>query len=102
MWPRYCEMILALWLALSSPYFGYCSYENILAPVIALISGLNFRYRYIHSLNSLPAYYLIASVYLTPVPFPANQNYLIIALLLLVLAYLPPHINHSPREWEKF
>lgn len=111
MWARHFEVSLAIWLSLSWLIFRYPENSSLLlvhdffiAAVIATISLLNYKYRYIHLLNVLTSLWLIIFAYfnytsITNVPY---QNYMVLGLILLMFSIIPPRASYPPEEWEEF
>lgn len=104
MWARICEIILGLWLIASSFIF---SPKTLLTPLfILLFATLSFsdKLNKMHLLQTLPAAYLLYLAYSYPtsdLPF-GLQNYILIALSLLMFAVIPSQASDPPRPWQKF
>lgn len=111
MWGRHFEVSLAIWLALSWLIFRYPDesfvfmiHDFFIAASIATISLLNYKYRYVHLLNLIIAFWLIAFVFFShaPITNAIYQNYMMIGLILLIFSVVPPKASHPPQEWEQF
>ena len=110
MWPRHFEVSLAIWLSLSWLILRYPEdsflvfHDFSIAIVIAIISLLNYKYRYIHLLNLFTALWLIIFAFVsnTPITNAPYQNYMVIGLILLIFAIIPARASHPPEEWEEF
>ena len=111
MWARHFEVFLAIWLSLSWLIFRYpkdatwlISHDFIIAAVIASISLLNYKYRYIHLLNLIPAFWLMGTAFFSysPVTYAPHQNAMVLGLLLLMFVVIPPYSSQPPQEWENY
>ncbi|MBA3956994.1 MAG: hypothetical protein H0X51_01170 [Parachlamydiaceae bacterium] len=110
MWARHFEVFLSIWLSLSWLIFRYPKdsylmlHDFSIALIITTISLLNYKYRYIHLLNLFTALWLIILVVVrhTPITDAPYQNYMVIGLILLIFAVIPPRASHPPEEWENF
>jgi hypothetical protein len=110
-WPRYCEMLLGLWL-LVSPWFlnyGGAASPGVInlaaATGILVLDVLSLRfykgYAYLAVLGIAIA--LLAHGYFVMPPEAAGtQNNIITALLLLMFAILPTEATLPPLSWREF
>jgi len=107
MWARICEMILGLWLIVSYFIFPTGSLHDLCAAILILLfAALSYipSLNKIHLLQVLPAAYLLSLGYSYPTPIlPFGlQNYILIALTLLMFALIPSNASDHPRPWKKF
>ena len=104
MWARICECVLGIWLILS--YFIFSIGSIGAALFIFLFAALSFidKLNKMHLLQVFPAAYLLYTAYSYPTPFlPFGlQNYIFIALFLLMFAIIPSHASDHPRPWKWF
>ena len=113
MWARVVEFMLACWLALSPFILRYSANETfywandlVCAFLIALFALLSFWHplRKIHLLTLGVALWLWGLGYtsfpgITP---PAQENSVVIGLMLLMLAIVPSHSHHISPSWHEF
>lgn len=107
MWARISELILGLWLFAS--YFVFADYPRVgffaatLMCIFALFSYINFLNK-MHLLQVIPAALLIYEGFSYPTPFlPFGlQNFVVVALLLLMFTIVPSNASDHPRPWKKF
>ncbi len=111
MWPRHFEVFMAIWLSLSWLIFPYPQDSNklmihdfFISTLIATISLLNYKYRYIHLFNILSAIWLIILAFKSKAPITdaPYQNYMVLGLILLIFTVIPPRASNPPEEWEEF
>lgn len=106
MWARILEMILSLWLLVSPWIGGSTTYleEFFLAAAIFFFAFLSYWREKAHLFHLLIAIRLgfIAFYQKTSLPYPVQQNYLILALLLLFLSLVPSYANSPPKAWIEF
>lgn len=107
MWARICEIILAVWLVISYFAFEYHSVEGVICAVLILIFAL---LSYIDKLNKMhlcqiiPTGWLIYLGFVYPTPWiPMGlQNYIVVAVLLLMFTIIPSNASDHPRPWKRF
>ena len=110
-WPRYCEMLLGLWLLAAPWVLNYGGSDtvrtvNITAGIGILVLDilsvtLYKRYAYLAVLGV--ALGLLVHAYLAMPPEGAGtQNNIIVALLLLMFAILPTEATLPPPSWREF
>lgn len=107
MWARISEIILGVWLFASHFIFStrlaadfVCSFLILLFALLSYIDRLNKM----HLLQVIPAGWLLylSYTYSTPwLPF-FMQNYILIALCLLMFCLVPSRAFDHPRPWRKF
>ncbi len=113
MWARVVEFMLACWLALSPFIFRHEPGETLLwandfacAVVIGTLALLSFwrRARAAHLGHIAVAFWLIALAWFAGgrPPAPAHQNYVVFALLLLLIAVVPSRASVPTEEWREF
>ncbi len=113
MWARSSEIAVACWLAMSPFIFRHGPEETFLwandlisALVIAVISltALWPPAEKLHFANLIVSAWLIGVTFLTQPspPPPAYQNYVTVALLLVILAMIPTRSHVPPRAWSAF
>jgi hypothetical protein len=107
MWARFCEIILGTWLFSSHFIFSTKMWIDLaLPPFILICSLLSFyeKLNKMHLLQIIPAGWLIFLGYSYPTPWLPfyYQNYILIALSLLVFAIIPSNASEHPRAWKKF
>ncbi len=107
MWARISEIILGLWLLTSHFIFSTNTWVDIgSALLILLFAGLSYidRLNKIHLSQVLPAGLLLYAAYIYPTPWLPifMQNYIIIALCLLMFCIIPSNASDHPRPWKKF
>src|SRR5687768_14588745 len=101
MWARHFEIFLAIWLSISWLIFRYPDnslllyHDFVVAAIIATISLLNYKYRYIHLLNLSVVLWLITFVFVsnTTIADGPYQNYMVVGLLLMLFALIPPRAS---------
>jgi hypothetical protein len=113
MWARIIEFMIACWLAMSPFIFGHPPEDSFLwtsdlicSALIALFALLSFwdPIGKIHLLTLGVAFWLVGLGY-SAFPGPASiaeQNNLIVGLLLLMFAIIPSHSTLPPRPWRDF
>ena len=110
MWPRICDIVLAVWLFFSRYIFAYPENftiprysDTICAVAILLFSILSFHQKWnkMHLCSLLVACYLCIIAYLYPTPFLPFylQSHLIVANILFMTAVIPSHASDSPKDW---
>lgn len=113
MWARTIEFTLAIWLGISWMIFKYnvdtifLLWNDIACFVlISCFSLLSYsqRLRHIHLLNFALAVWLIfLAYYLRNIGIGMNaNNYMTVALLLLMLTIVPSDCNRPPYQWFKY
>lgn len=112
MWPRVAEFMLACWLAISPFVFRYSAEQTANwsidvgagAAVMAFSAAAHhrrLRYAHVGTLAvslALAAWSYVRANAAWPVP-PAEQNHLLVALLLLMFAVIPTNCNEPPPAW---
>ncbi len=107
MWARISEIVLGIWLLASYFIFATGSWHDLaIAFFISLFALLSFRENLnkMHLLQVIPAGWLLYLSYSYPkyiLPF-GYQNYILIALSLLMFAIIPSNASDHPRPWKKF
>jgi Na+/melibiose symporter-like transporter len=114
MWPRVTEILIAVWLA-SSPWIFAAPAESefflranalACATLIALFALLSFRtvFGKAHLLTIAVALWMIGVAFAAPDPPPPApyQNFVVVALLLLMIAVLPSRASEPPKAWRDF
>lgn len=61
-----------------------------------------YKLRRVHLFNVVVAIWLIAFSLTSLVPFVERQNYIVIALLLLMFAIIPSPTDEAPYDWQRF
>ncbi len=112
MWARVVEVMLAGWLAISPFVFGHepgrtdwWMKDFAGAGAVAVFALLSYwkRLEKIHLFTVVVAGWLIAGAFFSAtVTAPAEQNHLVVGLLLLMLAVIPSRSNQPPRGWVEF
>lgn len=113
MWARTFELILGIWLGISWIIFGYQGKEFFLLwndllcfVLLSLFSLLSYieKYRHIHLLHFLLGAWLFGfSYYVRHLGMDVfAQNYMFVALLLLIFSIIPTHSRRPPYQWIKF
>ncbi|MGD2168676.1 MAG: hypothetical protein PVI40_00345 [Chlamydiota bacterium] len=110
MWARIIELFIAGFLIASSWIFQSSSFLwifNIITTTwIILFSLLSFshRLRKIHLMNIIAALALAICAFIQPdpPPPPVYQNYMVLALLLIMFAVLPTEASKAPIPWRRF
>jgi hypothetical protein len=110
MWPRYCEVLLALWLMASGWVLEYpdpAQYRlvSVVAGILVLILDLLSitlykRYAYLLVLG-IAAALLAFSFWLAPAETQGTQNLVVVALLMLIFGVLPTEATQPPLSWRK-
>jgi hypothetical protein len=110
-WPRYCEMLLSLWLLVVPWILNYGDSNifravNIAAATVILLLDivsitLYKRYAYLAVLV-IAAGLLVHAFFAMPPEIAGTQNNILIALLLLMFAILPTEATLPPPSWRKF
>jgi hypothetical protein len=110
-WPRYCEMLLGLWL-LVAPWILNCGGSNTFRPVniaaatvilLLDIVSITFYKRYAYlAVLGVAAGLLIHAFFVMPPQAAGTQNNIFVALLLLMFAILPTEATLPPPSWREF
>jgi hypothetical protein len=112
MWARAVEVMLGLWLVIAPFVFGHFGELRRLAwsdmasgAALVLLSSLCFfeRLRRLHLLNLAVSAWLVLHGYLGyahPAP-PGAQNEILVGLVLLLTAIIPPQSSQPPRPWRQ-
>lgn len=108
MWPRYCELIFAVWLIASGwllenpdpgPYRAVAVAAGVLTVALDLLSITFVKpYAYLGVLG-VGAGLLGYAYFAAPAEAQGTQNAIIVALLLLMFAILPTEASLPPRSW---
>jgi hypothetical protein len=106
-WARISEIILGIWLIAS--YFLFATDkigDFITAFFVILFASLSYieKINKIHLFQVLPAAWLLYLGYAYPTPWLPfyMQNYLLVALCILMFAIVPSHASDHPRAWKRF
>lgn len=110
MWARYFEIAIGCFLAFSSIIFPIdiwlWKWNVAMATWLCLFSLLSFYFplRKIHFMNVFVIIVLIALAFKQPVSPPSApyQNYVVLALLLLLFVIIPTNASKIPVPWQKF
>ena len=112
MWARAIEIMLALWLAASPFIFGHVdthpqlvASDFVAASAILVLSSASFfhRLRRAHLGNLAVAAWLVGYGYFGfqhPIP-PGAQSELLVGLVLILLAIIPPQSEEPPEGWRE-
>lgn len=107
MWPRYVEVMLGLWLAVSPFVFAHGSRQALwvwdfttsaILIVVPILAHLE-RLRRVHLLLLLPAGALVLRGWLQTQSGPhdaASQNHIVVGLLVLMIAIIPSPASLPP------
>jgi hypothetical protein len=107
MWARNSELILGVWLFISHFIFSNTLWDDLaIALLILLFAALSFhdKLNKMHLLQVIPAGWLLYIGYTYPtyiLPF-GIQNYILVALTLLMFAIIPSNASDHPRPWKRF
>src|SRR5690554_759482 len=113
MWARVVEVMLGCWLIISPFIFRLPSDATFLwvtdfvcgtLIIVIALTAIRPKIEKVHFLNLLVAAYLIIISYAsgeTP-PSAPYQNYMTVALLLVILAVIPTRGILPPRTWQAF
>jgi hypothetical protein len=109
-WPRYCELLLGLWLIASgwiiedpsrSQYRAVTITSGVLILVLDILS-VSLYQRYAHLLILPVSAALLAFGFLrTAAEAQGTQNAIVVALLLLMFAILPTEATQPPPSWRE-
>lgn len=112
MWARILEVMLACWLAASrfifryEDSFGFWHVNDLIcASLMGLFAFLSFHPRLgkMHLFHYLIIVWLFILNYSHGYPLPPlQQNYQVIALLLVMLALIPSHAQLPPKPWRDY
>ncbi len=113
MWPRICDIVLAIWLFLSPFIFNYSdslkmqTYSDFISGfAILFFSVLSFhpKWNKMHLCSLFVAAYLCVLAFLYPTPFLPFylQSHLILANILFMTAVIPSHASDSPTAWQSY
>lgn len=107
MWPRICEIILGIWLFSSHFIFSTDLWEDLVIAVLIFIFSLLSYFEKInkmHLFQIIPIGWLLYISYSYPTPWLPFylQNYILVALGLLVFAIVPSRASDPPRAWRDF
>jgi hypothetical protein len=108
-WPRYCELVLAVWLIVSgwiveNPGAAY-RIASVAAGLLVIALDLHaIIYRsYFYLLVLVVAAAMLAFGYFAAPPEgPGTQNIITVALLLAMFAILPTEATLPPDSWRTF
>jgi peptidoglycan/LPS O-acetylase OafA/YrhL len=107
MWARISEILLGLWLFASYLIFKtghWCDFANGALILIFALLSYKETLNKMHLLQIIPASWLLYLAYSYPtytLPF-GYQNYILVALTLLMFAVIPSRASDHPRPWRKF
>ena len=107
MWARISEIILAVWLFISYFVFEYQSATAIIcAGLILIFASLSYidKLNKMHLFQAVPGSWLIYEGFAYPTPWlPMGlQNYVVVAVLLLMYTIIPSNASENPRPWKRF
>lgn len=110
MWARNFEVSLGIWLAISWLIFDYRGPASlIINDVICCLLIIYFalasytkKYRKIHLLSFLVGIWLIFFHLFFNIPERAEQNHIVLGILLLMLSIIPSHAERPPNAWINF
>ncbi len=113
MWARVIEFMLAVWLGISPYIFGYTREmkfywynDYICAFCLSLFALLSFYkpLRKLHLCNLILVFWLIFLGYFLRSNELDNilQNYVVIALLLVMISLVPSEASKPPMPWRRF
>ncbi len=100
-------MILGIWLGISHFIFSTQTWSDLAIAFsilfFAMLSYIKILNKF-HLLQVIPAGVLLYWGYSYPSPWLPffMQNYLIVALCLLMFAIIPSHASDHPRPWQRF
>lgn len=107
MWARISEIILGIWLLASYFIFSTNAWIDIACgSLVLLFAGLSYvdQLNKMHLLQVVPAGILFYVSYIYPTPWLPFflQNYILVALCLLMFAIIPSHASDHPRPWQRY
>ncbi len=113
MWPRIVELMLGIWLALStfifsvSPLGGFAALNMLTcATIVVIASCLSYwgPTRHARAATAMVGFWLACRSYLaSPQPAPPEaQNEFLVGILLLMFAIVPNRAGEPPRSWSPF
>lgn len=111
MWARIVEFMMACWLAISPFIFRYpdepiflWANDLICSLLIAFFSLICYvkKLRKMHLWNLAIAIWLFYAGYFFDLPKIPSQNYIVLALLLLMIAIIPSEAEKPPIPWRDF
>ena len=110
-WPRYCEMLLGLWLLMAHRILKYEDPDVFRTVNIAAATGIllldivsvTFYKRYAHlAVLGIAFGLLVHAYFVAPAEAIGTQNNILVALLLLMFAILPTEATLPPQSWRQF
>lgn len=107
MWARISEIVLGIWLLLTPVIFKVEDWAGVyIGPIVILLALMCFyeKINKMHLLQVLPAFWLLYLGYTYPtstLPFYL-QNYILVALTILMFAVIPSNASDHPRPWKRF
>lgn len=114
MWPRVVEVMLACWLGVSPFVFQHDSdafalwgidFAAALAVLVFSLSTYHHRWRLANVGTLAVAIALCGWGYFaagaSSPPPAAEQNHVLVGLLLVMFAVIPPRCNEPPRKWRQ-
>lgn len=110
-WPRYAEVICALWLIASGwvltypdPFvYGVVSITAAVAILIFDLMSITMFMRYAYLMILVVAAGLLGFGYfVAPAETQGTQNLICVALFLLMFAILPTEAMEPPKSWREF
>lgn len=107
MWARNCELILGVWLILSRFVFLSQDWDGLVTGFfVILFAALSYhdKLNKMHLFQALPAAWLLYVGYTYPTPWLPFylQNYILVALSILMFAIIPSNASDHPRPWKRF
>jgi hypothetical protein len=112
MWPRWIEIALALWLAMSPLVFPvetatvrHWAHDLAVAAAVLASSLMSFKPALgkLHVLNVVLGAWLVGVGYLASGwPSAVAQNHVAVGLLLIMVAILPNRSTLPPQAWREF
>lgn len=113
MWARTIEFMLGVWLGISWIIFKYTDQTEFLMwndfacfILISCFSLLSYaeKLRHLHLMNFVVGAWLAAfSYYVRHIGLdPSAENYMTLALLLLIFSIIPTHARRPPYQWIKY
>lgn len=111
MWARHLEIILGIWLFCARFLLNFGDYNfkvwDVINPLLVITLAIACycrKIRKLHLLQIAPAIYFIHqsfTYYTYVLPF-GLQNYILVALLLLIVAIIPTEASQPPIKWRDF
>lgn len=110
MWARIAEVLISIYLSLSSFFFPYPQplwmFNLCIASWIWFFYFATFYHplRNFHYYNLFAALALIVYAFIQPdsPPPPPFQNYVVIGLVLFIFGIIPNHASIPPEPWRRY